>query len=74
MKKSIQVFVAFLFIGTALSCGTSKNTFFHREYHALTTHYNVLFNGKEALKVGETILNEIYEDNFFEILPVEPFH
>jgi len=32
----------------------------------------VLFNGKEALKAGETILNEIYEDNFFEILPVEP--
>ncbi|MBT6160657.1 MAG: hypothetical protein HOH81_03050 [Flavobacteriaceae bacterium] len=44
----------------------------NREYHALNTRYNVLFNGKEAFAVGERILAEAHEDNFFEILPIEP--
>lgn len=32
----------------------------------------MLFNGKEAFAVGERILAEAHEDNFFEILPIEP--
>ncbi len=40
----------------------------------MTTRYNVLFNGKEALGVGETILSEAFEDNFYALLPVEPIN
>ncbi len=54
------------------ACSTSKDGFFRREYHTLTTKYNVLFNGKEAFEVGSQILKQAYEDNFFELLPVEP--
>tara|TARA_S200000501_G_scaffold290416_1_gene275438 strand:+ start:7140 stop:9476 length:2337 start_codon:yes stop_codon:yes gene_type:complete len=32
----------------------------------------VLFNGKEAFEVGSQILKQAHEDNFFELLPVEP--
>ena len=40
----------------------------------MTTKYNVLFNGKEAFSVGEAILEEAFEDNFYELLPVEPIN
>ena len=54
------------------ACSTSKDSFFRREYHTLTTKYNVLFNGKEGFEVGSQILKQAHEDNFFELLPVEP--
>ena len=36
----------------------------------MTARYNVLFNGTEAYKKGMLTLQEKYEDNFGEILPV----
>ena len=53
-------------------CSTQKNKMLNRGYHSLNTKYNVLFNGKEAFKVGESILEQAHDDNFFEILEVEP--
>ena len=44
----------------------------NRGYHSLNTQYNVLFNGKEAFKVGQSILEQAHDDNFFEFLQVEP--
>lgn len=57
-----------------LSCSTTKKGVLNQGYHALTTKYNVLFNGKEAFSVGEVILEEAFEDNFYELLPVEPIN
>ena len=57
-----------------LSCSTTKKGLMNREYHTLTTKYNVLFNGKEAFAIGEEILSEAFEDNFYELLPVEPIN
>ena len=54
------------------SCSTTKKGVLNREYHALTSKYNVIFNGKEAFSVGEKILLEAFEENFFEFIPVEP--
>ena len=56
------------------SCSTTKKGILNREYHTLTTKFNVLFNAKEAFEVGESILEEAFEDNFFELLPVEPIN
>ena len=50
------------------SCSTTKKGFINQEYHTLTTKYNVLFNGKEAFLIGEAILEEAFEDNFFDIV------
>ena len=44
----------------------------NRQYHRLTTAYNVLFNGEEAFAIGKSILDASVEDNFFELLEVEP--
>jgi tetratricopeptide (TPR) repeat protein len=57
-----------------VSCSTTKKGVLNKGYHALTTKYNVLFNGKEAFSVGEAILEEAFEDNFYELLPVEPIN
>jgi hypothetical protein len=64
-----------LAIGTIFlmwSCSTQKNKMLNRGYHSLNTKYNVLFNGKEAFNVGQSILEQAYDDNFFEFLEVEP--
>ena len=53
------------------ACSTKKNTFISRNYQALTTKYNVLFNGQQALEKGIVSLNENYKDDWFEILPIE---
>ena len=62
--------VSFLFGG--VGCSTQKDRFLNREYHVLNTKYNVLFNGNEALSIGEAILNQNAQDDFLSVLPVEP--
>ncbi|MGC6480547.1 MAG: hypothetical protein ACON42_09230 [Flavobacteriaceae bacterium] len=71
MNRRFLVLSATL-LGLMWSCSTQKNRALNRGYHQLNAEYNVLFNGEEALKVGEQIFWETYQDNFYEILPVEP--
>lgn len=54
----------------SLACSNQKNTFMSRQYHALTTHYNVFFNGKESLKAAKKKIEEGIEYNYTTILPV----
>ena len=44
----------------------------NRNWHALNTKYNVLYNGENALEEGREELNTNYRDNYWEILPIEP--
>ncbi len=53
------------------ACSTKKNTFLSRNSHALSTKYNILYNGDIALDKGIDELKTGYNDNFWEILPVE---
>lgn len=55
-----------------ISCSTQKDKYLNRQYHSINTKYNVLFNGEEAFLVGKGILSKTVEDNFFELLPIEP--
>ena len=43
----------------------------NRNWHALNTKYNVLFNGNEALIDGKESLIESFNDNYWDVLPVE---
>lgn len=52
------------------ACSTKKNNFFTRNYHNLTSYYNVYWNGVEALKQVETIIKEQVTENYYEVLPV----
>lgn len=54
-----------------VACSTKKNTFVNRNWHALNTQYNTLYNGDLALQSGINELKTGYSDNFWEILPIE---
>jgi tetratricopeptide (TPR) repeat protein len=53
------------------ACSRKKSTFLSRNYHAVTAEYNTLFNGNVAFDQGKEELALGYQDNFWEILPVE---
>lgn len=55
-----------------VNCSTKKDAFLNRSYHSVSTKYNVLYNGEEALRIGLAQLNANYEDNYWECLPIEP--
>lgn len=54
------------------SCSTKKNTFVNRQYHAITTQNNILYNGEIIFQRGLDEINDKYEDNYWEVLPIEP--
>jgi len=61
--------VGFLFF--LIACSVKKDKFINRNFHAVTTEYNVLYNGNLALDKGLVDLKATYKDNFWEVLPVE---
>ncbi|WP_420320973.1 tetratricopeptide repeat protein [Flagellimonas sp.] len=72
MKLQHQVFTICLLAGVLFnSCSTKKDAFVNRNWHALKTKYNVLYNGNIAFEQGREELNTNYRDDFWEILPVE---
>ncbi|TMM30441.1 tetratricopeptide repeat protein [Polaribacter aestuariivivens] len=69
IKKLLFIAIAFTAI---YSCSTKKDTIISRNYHAMTTYFNILFNGEEAFKKGVEGINSGYNDDWFEQLPIEP--
>lgn len=72
MKTSTYKYI--LLTGTfafLIACSTKKDSFVNRNYHAVTTEYNVLYNGNIALVNGVEELKTTYSDNFWELLPIE---
>ncbi|WP_251620448.1 hypothetical protein [Odoribacter lunatus] len=51
-------------------CSTKKNTLFSRQYHQLTTRYNIHFNGNEALKSGIKKMEQNHKEDYTNLLPV----
>lgn len=48
----------------AVSCSVKKNTRATRAYHALTTRYNIYFNGIESFKEQIKSMEDNYEDDY----------
>lgn len=72
MKIVQKIFFLLVLCCFVYACATKKDTIIARNYHALTSKYNILFNGKVALEEGVNKLNEKYQDDWFERLPIEP--
>ena len=66
--KSLFLFGIF---GILLACSTQKDRFLNRNFQALNTKYNVMYNGDIALDKGIEDLKTQYNDNFWDILPIE---
>lgn len=72
MKTNTIRYIVFLGISLGLiACSTRKDTFLSRNSHALSTKYNILYNGGLAMDQGLSELKTKHQDNFWELLPVE---
>src|SRR5690606_8273020 len=53
------------------SCSRKKDTFINRNFHAMGTKYNVLYNGNIALENGREIVDNAFTGNYWDLLSVE---
>lgn len=69
MKKKL---LALACLGILVGCSTKKDSLKNRAFHNSTAWFNTLFNAEEAMdkKIDELKLS--YQDNYSEILPVNP--
>jgi tetratricopeptide (TPR) repeat protein len=63
------ILAAYLITG----CSVKKNTSLTRTFHAITTKYNILFNGNEAFKKGMKQVDQGYTEDYTRILSVFKF-
>ncbi len=54
-----------------MSCSTQKNKFLNKNWHAMNTYYNAIYNGNLAIGNGIQGVVRNYPENYWEILPVE---
>ncbi len=67
--KIVLIFVALIFVA---ACSTKKNTKATRFYHALTTRFNVYFNGNESYKESLKNMQKDFNDDFTSFLHLHP--
>ncbi|WP_158615213.1 tetratricopeptide repeat protein [Flavobacterium sp. LS1R10] len=61
----------FFFFSFLAACSTKRDTFMARNSHALSTKYNILYNGQVGLDKGVLAVNANSDDDFWQLLPVE---
>src|SRR5690554_6921527 len=71
MKGIYKISLFLLAICMLAACSRKKNTFLNRNMHALSTEYNVLYNGEIAFVDAKKQLAYGYRDNFWKVLPIE---
>lgn len=66
-------FILLAIFGTVIfnACSTKKDALINRNWHALNTKYNTLYNGNIAFEEGREELNASYKDDYWEVLPIE---
>ncbi len=52
-------------------CSRKNDSFINRNFHALGTKYNILYNGYIALEQGRETVDNAATDNFWDLLTVE---
>lgn len=79
MSSKRKIYLTFVLKQALLSllcllsaCSTQKNTWSSRQYHALTTRYNIRFNGEEAYKRGLLQLEQAHKEDFTKPLMIYP--
>lgn len=72
LKKHISYTLLFLCLLLLASCSNNKNTWLSRNVQALTTRYNVNFNGNESYKEGLDAILKGNVDDYSNVLPIYP--
>ena len=60
-----------MFFAFLVACSTKKDTFMARNSHALSTKYNILYNGGVGFDKGVKSIKLNNEDDFWQLLPPE---
>jgi tetratricopeptide (TPR) repeat protein len=67
----IKQFFLLLFLVFVAACSTKRNTFLSRNSHALSTKYNILYNGGVGFDKGVQTIKSNNDDDFWQLLPPE---
>jgi hypothetical protein len=70
-RKAIHILLVLLTFFLLIGCSTKKDKALNRGFHAMATKYNVLYNSNLSYQSGKNALIESFNDNYWEILPVE---
>ena len=68
LRIILLLFCAAIFV---TSCSRKKDSFINRNFHALGTKYNILYNGDIALEQGRAAVDDAFTDNYWDLLQVE---
>jgi len=68
LKKSALIIAGLLVL---IGCSRKKDKWLNRNFHAMGTKFNVLYNGNIALENGLASVNNEFTENFWELLPIE---
>lgn len=68
MSKNYHIPIILVILITFTACSTRKNTFTNRAYHNLTSWFNALFNGQEAMDKELNQMKASYKDDYWEVL------
>lgn len=66
--NSLSAFILLCFL---FACSTKRDNLLSRNSHALSTQYNILYNGQIGLDKGLTGIESNDKDNFWHRLPIE---
>ena len=66
-KYSLILIISLLFFS---SCSTKKKSWVSRQYHNTTARYNGYFNGNQSVKQGLKKIDQSFEDDYSQILPI----
>jgi tetratricopeptide (TPR) repeat protein len=70
-KNSLKYIFSIIILALTIACSTKKDSFVRRNWHAVNTEYNTLYNGDISLQKAIADLKSTYKDNFWETLPIE---
>jgi tetratricopeptide (TPR) repeat protein len=68
LTKSALIIAGLLVL---IGCSRKKDKWLNRNFHAMGTKFNVLYNGNIALGNGLASVNNEFTENFWELLPIE---
>jgi tetratricopeptide (TPR) repeat protein len=71
LNKFTYVISCLVLVVAISGCSRKKDKFINRAWHAVGTEYNILYNGDLALQQGKKEVADSYNENFWDILPVE---
>ena len=71
VNRAYRYIVYIIIAGLIISgCSTKKNTLVSRNYHNMTSHYNIYFNAYETYREGFKKVELNYQDDFNQIIPI----